>query len=289
MPPVEDQNVLPGLDDILDSLGSDPAPVDDPQPQKLPDDEEDKPDNADPAPKDPPETDGTPPDAGDPAGDGGDPPQDPPQEDDATKLREEINRLQGELNAIRMQTPQAAPPKEPAADRQPAAPSATGDAVEYVATDFLGAEDIDLVMTDKDRLNALLNKVAKTVLEGAVNMASERTLRSIPRVVETASRQRAEIDGAVAKFYTDNPDLTPFKNAVAAAATGVHSENPAWSLDQVFAEAAKRTRTALALRETKRSTPPALPPTSGKSSPRGGTQDTRTALEKELDDLLKED
>lgn len=281
----DDQRDLSGMEEILDALGdagdkpdSGDAPSGDGAAQGG--DDGNKPGEGGDAPK----GDG----GDDQAGEGGDKPTETPPADNGEEesvevaLRKQVEELSAQLLQARsgQQPPQAQPDQPPA--------NAAQLPIEVAEHDFLQDEDLDLLLTDKAKVNALLSKVVKFSVEASVNLAHERVLRAVPEVVRSAAQQQLAIDGAVKKFYEDRPHLATFKSAVAAAATGVHSEHPDWPLEKVLEEAAKRTERVLSLRAEGNRTP-AFPSTPGGSPNRAPKGDKLSAMEKEILELLEED
>jgi len=92
--------------------------------------------------------------------------------------------------------------------------------------DFLGELDFDEVINDKDSFNALLSAVYAKAITDSRTVLGEHVLREIPNIVKTNVALQSEMAIARDKFYTDNPDLAPFKKVVAAVFEEVASENP---------------------------------------------------------------
>lgn len=153
--------------------------------------------------------------------------------------------------------------------------------------DFLGGEDHVSLLEDRDKFNALLNKVATVAYNAAVTASQERILRQIPGVVETAANQQFQIKGIVERFYTAHSDLEPYKPAVSMAAMKLHNENPAMPLEEILNKAAEETRRVLRIRPNPSTRPrvPAQPVGSGRvggdrtAHPSGLTEQEQQILE----------
>lgn len=149
---------------------------------------------------------------------------------------------------------------------------------------FLGEEDIDEVVSDPMKLEALLTRVA----EHAKTTTVEHVLRSMPNMIVTQIQQQTLIKNAVDDFYDANEDLKIAKKTVGIMANEVAAEDPTMTLDKVFKEAGERTRKALGLKEfvkqkeTKRKARrPAL-----KQTIKRGSRDTEPALSETQKDII---
>ena len=153
--------------------------------------------------------------------------------------------------------------------------------------------DVEDVLTDKNKLNNLLNQVFQT----AVVETTQRMALSLPDIVEAQVRQQTALRQAVDSFYTKHPHLTGFKRTVSAAATEIAAANPDWSVDQVFDAAAVKASELIGLQQqTAAQTPahvaqvgqklksPALAPTKGGRGQKGSDM---TKLQKEIEDMLR--
>ena len=162
------------------------------------------------------------------------------------------------------------------------------------ARDFLPeGVDVEDVLTDKNKLNNLLNQVFQT----AVVETTQRMALSLPDIVEAQVRQQTALRQSVESFYTKHPHLTGFKRTVSAAATEIAAANPDWSVDQVFDAAAVKATELIGLQQqTVAQTPaqaaqvgqklksPALAPTKGGRGQKGSDM---TKLQKEIEDMLR--
>lgn len=162
------------------------------------------------------------------------------------------------------------------------------------ARDFLPeGVDVEDVLTDKNKLNNLLNQVFQT----AVVETTQRMALSLPDIVEAQVRQQTALRQSVESFYTKHPHLTGFKRTVSAAATEIAAANPDWSVDQVFDAAAVKATELIGLQQqTVAQTPaqvaqvgqklksPALAPTKGG---RGAKGSNVTKLQQEIAEMLE--
>ena len=170
-------------------------------------------------------------------------------------------------------------------------PSESAPPTTIQARDFLPeGVDVEDVLTDKNKLNNLLNQVFQT----AVVETSQRMALSLPDIVEAQVRQQTALRQSVESFYTKHPHLTGFKRTVSAAATEIAAANPDWSVDQVFDAAAVKATELIGLQQqTAAQTPaqvgqklksPALAPTKGGRGQKGSDM---TKLQKEIEDMLR--
>jgi len=130
-----------------------------------------------------------------------------------------------------------APPSEPE-------PTPSGD------HNFLEGLDIDDVLQSPEDLNNLLNKVYTRALNDAKTLAAEQIMSTLPRTIATHYAQQTAQTKLVENFYNENKDLAYVKKTVAAVANDIATNHPDYTLDQVFNEAATRTRKMLGLRKT---------------------------------------
>ena len=173
-------------------------------------------------------------------------------------------------------------------------PSESAPPTTIQARDFLPeGVDVEDVLTDKNKLNNLLNQVFQT----AVVETTQRMALSLPDIVEAQVRQQTALRQSVESFYTKHPHLTGFKRTVSAAATEIAAANPDWSVDQVFDAAAVKASELIGLQQqTAAQTPahvaqvgqklksPALAPTKGGRGQKGSDM---TKLQKEIEDMLR--
>lgn len=165
--------------------------------------------------------------------------------------------------------------------------------------DFIGSDSLDSLLDTKEGLNKLLNIVYSAGMKAnEQNIASSKTeflqasleenAKKLPELVTNFVNRQSTVNDMVRDFYGANEDLVTFKSTVAAAANQVHAENSDWTIDQVFNEAAVRTRTSLGLSpkaaNTNKERKPAF--VDSKSS-RSDTSDAKlSGVLKEIDDLI---
>ena len=170
-------------------------------------------------------------------------------------------------------------------------PSESAPPTTIQARDFLPeGVDVEDVLTDKNKLNNLLNQVFQT----AVVETTQRMALSLPDIVEAQVRQQTALRQSVEAFYTKHPHLTGFKRTVSAAATEVAAANPDWSVDQVFEAAATKATELIGLQQQVASQAPApagqklkspaLAPTKGG---RGAKGSNVTKLQQEIAEMLE--
>ena len=203
-------------------------------------------------------------------------PQLTPEQAEIARLRQQLEETNARF--IEKQAP-VSKPKE-------ATPPTT-----IQARDFLPeGVDVEDVLTDKNKLNNLLNQVFQT----AVVETTQRMALSLPDIVEAQVRQQTALRQSVETFYNRHPHLTGFKRTVSAAATEVAAANPDWSVDQVFDAAAAKATELIGLQQQVASQAPAqtgqklkspaLAPTKGG---RGGKGSNVTKLQQEIAEMLE--
>jgi hypothetical protein len=110
---------------------------------------------------------------------------------------------------------------------------------------FLEGVDLDDVLSDAQGLNRVLVNVYNKGLADASARAAEQVMRSLPKLITTYVTQQTTMAEMVKDFYRENPDLEPVKRTVAAVANEISAESPGMPLQELFVEAAKRTRQVL--------------------------------------------
>lgn len=177
------------------------------------------------------------------------------------KLLEQINELMGKGAA-------PAAPAAPAGTPPAAAPVVVAPAP-GTSHDFIGEEDIDEILSSKDKVNTLLGKV----LNVAVQQLGTVMQQSLPGTVREQIITQRNVQTVVDAFYDENKDLAMVKKVVGAVSSQVASEHPDWSLGQILQETAVKVRTSLGLPT------PAVPAGTPPAAPAGGapTPPTRPA------------
>ena len=195
-------------------------------------------------------------------------------------LKEQNAKLVEQLNKLMAGTitPPATAPVVPV-------PSATTPGM---AIDFIGEEDVDEILSSKDKVNALLGKV--------MQVAAQHMTAQLPTTVQETVRQQNTVTEFVNTFYTENEDLKHVKSVVGAVANTVGREHQDWTLVQVLDETAKRTREMLGLPGKSMATP--SPPTAQNvpsrpaglpGSNKGGGRTpvgTQSELQRQINDIL---
>lgn len=221
------------------------------------------------------------------------PPVEPPVEppapsaDDETisLLRAQIEDLQGKLLGRDK-------PAEPAA---PVAPTPPPEPPKPL--NFLEGKSLEDILDDPAKFNELLVSVYERGKSDSRDAATEKVLTSIPElIVKYTSRQNA-MNAMVSDFYKKNQDLVNVKKTVAAVANDVAAEHADWNVQQVFDEAAIRTRKVLGFKSGVTPPPSNVPPPDsnankpnppfvnqkGRTTPKGPQL---TGIQKEVADLI---
>ena len=170
-------------------------------------------------------------------------------------------------------------------------PSESAPPTTIQARDFLPeGVDVEDVLTDKNKLNNLLNQVFQT----AVVETTQRMALSLPDIVEAQVRQQTALRQSVESFYTKHPHLTGFKRTVSAAATEIAAANPDWSVDQVFDAAAVKATELIGLQQQVASQAPAQtgqklksPALASTKGGRGAKGSNVTKLQQEIAEMLE--
>ena len=92
--------------------------------------------------------------------------------------------------------------------------------------DFIGDQDIEDIIHDKDTFNKLLNSVYTKGVNDSKKISTEDILSSIPDIVKHNLDLLTLLKETSDKFYNDNKDLVPFKRVVAAVFEDIVAQNP---------------------------------------------------------------
>jgi len=92
--------------------------------------------------------------------------------------------------------------------------------------DFIGDQDIEDIIRDKDTFNKLLNSVYTKRVNDSKKISTEDILSSIPDIVKHNLNLLTLLKETSDKFYNDNKDLVPFKRVVAAVFEDIVAQNP---------------------------------------------------------------
>lgn len=110
---------------------------------------------------------------------------------------------------------------------------------------FLGDDDIDEVVADPQKFEAVLNRVVKFVGD----VVLEQVYKATPKLVISQIQQQTVVSKAVKEFYDENEDLVHVKRTVKAIANDIAADDPGLSLEDVFARTAIKTRETLGLKK----------------------------------------
>lgn len=155
-----------------------------------------------------------------------------------------------------------------------------------VEHNFLDGMDLDEVFSTPEAFNKLLNAVYKRGREESAKLSATNILSDLPKIVSQYVAQHMTMAETVAEFYSANPELKHVKRTVAQVANEISAEAPEMALQDVFAEAAKRTYKMLGLKRGAGAV--AAPKKPALVQPRGRGGATSRIKAPELDGLAKE-
>jgi len=203
-------------------------------------------------------------------------PEEDPRDAELRKLREELDEFKS-----KKVTTKAPPTKAPVTE------------LPINDEDFVGDVDLDELTRDPKIFNQLLNKIYKKAREDArqdIRFSSESVVRSVPDIVKNSVAITAKLQETQKKFYEENADLVPWKQAVATVFQEKMVENPSKRYDELLPEVATEVRKRIGLRKEVdnkgKETPPKLP-SKGKNSQRKSSTPDLTLFEKELNEMDK--
>lgn len=173
-----------------------------------------------------------------------------PEKSEADALREQLVNLSAILTQhginpaeVMQRSEEASRPAEvtPPVTQQPSQyTSQQGMQLELTPLE-LTQEEFDAAFEKPEALAGLLNKVRES--------AVEQVLRSVPTLAANIVNQQTVLKGLVQDFYSANQDLAGVKPFVAVVANEIAARNPSWSVEQVFQEAAKESRSRLQMKQ----------------------------------------
>ena len=150
--------------------------------------------------------------------------------------------------------------------------------------DFLSGQDIEEILVDPGKLNAILNQVYKK----AEASGYEKALRSIPQIVDKHINNQLTVKEKVDLFYKQNPALDPVRNYVAKVASSIQSEHPDWDIDTIFAETKKVAEYTLGIDTTTAKPKPKAKPAfvKGGNTPRRIISEEKSKQQKDIEKLM---
>lgn len=199
----------------------------------------------------------------------------PDEDDDLTILRNQNAALLARLNALES----VATPAKPAGATEETKPPVAESGKPKFLTD---EDDIDDILSEREKLEGLLQRVYERAREDAL----PQEYRNLPSFLGEQVQRQMVLREGIREFFNANSDLLAVRKTVGAVTNEVVAEHPDWNLAQVLTEAETRTRTLLGIKKPKVKTDERNPALGGKGSSRKKTGDNRTAMQKEIDDLI---
>ena len=157
--------------------------------------------------------------------------------------------------------------------------------------DFIGDEDVESLIGNKESLNKLLNLVYSKGITDSRKIVGEGVAKAIPSLVTGQIDMVTQMENIRDTFYAVNEDLKAFPNVVSAVFEDIAKKDPNQTYDNIIKAIAPEVRKRLNLPEqaikkskTDKGDPPKLPRKKGKS---GRTVDKPklTLIESELDEM----
>lgn len=198
-----------------------------------------------------------------------------PPADDMEAYRKKLN----ELAAAKFGDNQDA---EPSATSEPA-PVPEPPPVQYADQEFF-TDESDLMTPGT--FNTALNKAVKDAIKHSSvdeKKIVNNVLKTVGGAVSRMVNDMVTANMAVHTFFLDNKDLAPYKDYVRFKVTEMRSKNPEVKLNELLTKAAEEVRKDLQMVQKKNVKSQPLPKTSSIARP--STEDSRTQLQKELDEL----
>lgn len=157
----------------------------------------------------------------------------------------------------------------------------------YEEQDFIGDLDFDEIRDEPGRFNTVLNEIYRKAVTDTTSNLNKQFSEQVPRMIEAVNAMKQTADN----FYEQNPDLAPFKKAVATVFNEVAGANPNKSYEDLMADTEVEARKRLGLKKSEGGKPkkrtgkkPRLPrKKGGPGKPKG--DDNKDPLQKELEEM----
>lgn len=160
-------------------------------------------------------------------------------------LIERINEL-----SARIQAPQTA--VEEKAEATSKEEEAVKDAVDEVTKFIKDDENLDDILDSKEKLNALLNKVATAAIskmQGNTESLKDSVMTTMPQTIMSQIQMQMSLQEAVKSFYEEHPQLASVKQFVGTVANELQAQHKDWSVEQIFKETAKKSYETLGIKK----------------------------------------
>jgi len=174
---------------------------------------------------------------------------------------------------------------------KPTSPPATVAPLNLDAQDFIGDEDVESLVNNKESFNKLLNLVYSKGISDSRSIVGEGVAKAIPPLVSNQMDVVTQMKEIRDGFYANNEDLKAFPNVVATVFDDLSRINPDHTYGDLMEAIAPEVRKRLNLPEqtnktkTKsKSNPPRLPRKKGKPG-RSDNKPKLSHVESELDEM----
>ena len=165
--------------------------------------------------------------------------------------------------------------------------------------EFVTEGEFEDVLTSRDNLNTLLNKVANVAALAGEERGYKRALVELPNIANDITDQKITARDAAKDYLQANPDMVPVRNYLGMKVNELNAKNPEWGLEKLFTEAGDAVREDLKLSKVVKELNedegaedgnPSLP-TRGAGGGGGGkgsaSTKEKTPLQKEIGELIE--
>jgi hypothetical protein len=155
--------------------------------------------------------------------------------------------------------------------------------------EFVKEDEFDEIITDRSKYNKMLNNVFEKAVTYAQRKAEENVYRAIPDIVKNNIELINTMRATSETFYSENPDLQPFKKVVAAVFEEISSQNPDKNYNELLKKVGDEARKRLELHKKAtepKQTSPKLPSKKG-SIPTTPTKPDISSIQKDIDEMNK--
>lgn len=168
-----------------------------------------------------------------------------PRDLEIEALRVQVMELSKRALVTPTPTPLAAPiPAAPVAPIAPAAPIVPADADIMF---FKDEAEVDAALKDAGSFNKFLNNFLRQVEPIISKKATEQALQAVPEVSMRVSTDQINMMSTIQAWYSQNPDLLPFREFCGVVAKEVAAKDPSMTMVKALEETEKEVRSRLRL------------------------------------------
>lgn len=166
-----------------------------------------------------------------------------PRDLELEAFRAQVMELSKRLAATPPQPPPAAPFTPAVVPATPAAP-VVSDGPQDIAF-FKDEAEVDAALKDAGSFNKFLNNFLRQVEPIITQRAVSQALQAVPEVSMRVSTDQINMMSTIQAWYSQNPDLLPFREFCGVIAKEVAAKDPSMSMVKALEETEKEVRSRL--------------------------------------------